>query len=150
MQIFEAALLWGAALQKWEYLKRVGLFPEPDSCISDGYCEQERNLYLALGALLREATKPELEALLERAATGQHRGSSLAVSVIRACLARDDRRLNIRLAEFLSHYKRSEFPEEKMTKKISIVGTFLVHWARKEGLAVVVPGDFMDHIVRRS
>ena len=47
MQLFEAAVLWGSVLSKWEFLKCVGEFPEPDSCISDGYRAQDRDLYVA-------------------------------------------------------------------------------------------------------
>jgi hypothetical protein len=148
MQIFEAALLWGSVLGQWEFLKKVGTFPEPDSCISDGYRPQDRDLYVALGAFLREAPSAELETLLERASTASKKSCKLLVPVIRACLARDTALLQKALIEYLKYYKKNEFPKENITKKISIEGTFFVHWAEKEKLAINVPPEFADHIVR--
>ena len=76
MQVFEGALLWGSVLGEWELLRKVGTFPESDSCISDGYRVQDRDLYVALGGFLRGAFPDELEALLERAATGTRNPAS--------------------------------------------------------------------------
>jgi hypothetical protein len=89
MQIFEAALLWESVLGEWEFLKKIGTFPEPDSCFSGTYRAQDRDLYVAIGAFLREASPTELETLLERAATGSRKSCKLLVAVIRACVARD-------------------------------------------------------------
>jgi len=148
MQIFEAALLWGASIGEWQFLKKVGTFPEPDSCVSDGYREQDRDLYVALGAFLREAPRAELDTLLERASAGPKKSCKLLASVIHSCQARDAALLQKALIEFLKYYKKNEFPKEKITKKISTEGTFFVHWAEKEGLAIAVPAEFEDHIVR--
>ncbi len=148
MEIFEAALLWGSVLGEWEFLKKVGTFPEPDCCFSGDYKAQDRDLYVALGAFLREAPPAELDALLEQAAAGPKKSCKLLVSAIRTCLARDTALLQKTLVEFLKLYKKNEFPKEYVTKKISIEGTFFVHWAEKEGLAITVPPEFADHIVR--
>jgi hypothetical protein len=148
MQILEATLLWGSVLGEWEFLKKVGTFPEPDSCISDGYRQQDRDLYVAFGAFLRDASQMELETLLERAATGSRKSCKLLVAVIRACVARDTVLIQKSLVEFLKYYKKNEFPKEQITKKISIEGTFFVNWAEKEKLAITVPTEFLDLIVR--
>ena len=63
-------------------------------------------------------------------------------------LARDVNQCQESLAEFLRHYQSEEFPQERFTAKISIHGTLLVHWAEKEGLAIKVPPEYVDHIVR--
>ena len=52
------------------------------------------------------------------------------------------------LVKWLEYYRKEEFPKEKVTKKITIEGTFFVHWGEKEGLPVTVPPEFADHIVR--
>lgn len=147
MQTFETALLWGSVLGRWDFLEKIGTFPEPDSCISDGYRDQDRDLYVALGAFLRRAPPAELEALLEKAATGSRKSCKLLVSVIHACLARDTVLLQKSLLDFLKHYKKNDFPKQEITKKISILGTLFVHWAKNEGLIITVPPEFIDHIV---
>lgn len=147
MQVFEAALLWGSVLGRWDCLRKVGTFPEPDNCISDGYKSQDRDLYVALGALLRDAPPAELNALLEKAATGSRKPAKLSVAIIKAWLLRDSALYQRVLIDFLKNYKINDFPTQEITNKISILGTFFVHWARKEKLTIVVPSEFDDHIV---
>ncbi len=148
MEIFEAALLWGSVLNEWEYLKKCGTFPEPDSCFSGDYKLQDRDLYVALGGFLREAPRAELSILLERVSTGSKKHCKLLVAVIHSCFARDAALFQKTLIEFLKHYKKSEFPKEYITKKISIEGTLFVHWAEKEKLPITLPTEFEDYIVR--
>jgi hypothetical protein len=148
MQIFEAALLWGSVLGEWEFLKKLAAFPQPDSCISSGYGSQGRDLYVALGAFLREAPKAELDTLLVRASAGPKKFCKLSAAVIRACIARDAAMIEKTLTDFLKYYKKREFPKEDITKKVSSEGTFFVHWAEKEKLAITVPPEFADYIVR--
>ena len=77
MQLFEAAALWGSVLGRWDFLQRVGTFPEPDSCISDGYRAVDRDLYVAWAAFLRGAAPTEIEPLLEQAQPKLARISSI-------------------------------------------------------------------------
>lgn len=150
MQVFEAAVLWGSVLGKWDFLKRVGEFPEPDGCISDGYRAIDRDLYVAWGAFLRGASPPEIEPLLEQVKAGRSRSCKLVLALLRAGLARDAVAFQKALVEWLKYYRKEEFPKEKVTKKITIEGTFFVHWAEKEGMPVTIPPEFADHIVRLS
>ena len=147
IRIFEHVLVWAAVLGEWDYLKRVGGYPEP-SIPACGYKEQERNLYLAIGALLSGASAGELSVRLDLAGAGRAKTCKLIVAALRACVSRDTSALNKTLLAYLKHYKKSEFPKQSMTKKVSIEGTFIVHWAEKEGIKVEVPSDFTDHIVR--
>ena len=71
----------------------------------------------------------------------------LLVTVIRACLSHDAVQLQKSLIDYLKHYKKNDFPKKEITKKVSIFGTFFVHWAKKEGLTITVPPEFADHIV---
>lgn len=146
--IFELTLLWAALLDDWSMLKRLGHFPEPDSCGDSDHKPQDRDLVVAIGAFLRDAAPAELSSLLEKAATGPRKICKLMVEVLRACLARDEQAINASLKVYLKHYKKSEFPKQSMTKKVSIEGTFVVHWAEKEGMKVEVPIEFTDYIVR--
>lgn len=148
MQVFEAAVLWGSVLGKWDYLKRVGSFPESDSCISDGYRAVDRDLYVAWGAFLREAPLPEIAPLLVQVQSGRSRPAKLVLALIQAGLARDTVAFQKALDDWLKHYRKEEFPKEQVAKKITIEGTFFVHWAEKEGVSVTVPLEFADHIVR--
>lgn len=148
MQIFEAAVLWGSVLGRWDFLKRVGQFPEPDSCISDGYRAVDRDLYVAWAAFLRGASAAEIEPLLEQVQSGRSRPAKLVLAMLRGALSRDGGALQKALVEWLKYYRKEEFPKEKVTKKITIEGTFFVHWAEKEGVEISVPPEFADHIVR--
>ena len=148
MQLFEAAVLWGSILGKWDFLKRVGEFPELDSCISDGYRPVDRDLYVAWAAFLREASPNEIRPLLERVQSGKSRRCKLVLALLRAGLARDVAEFEKALILWFKYYREEEFPKEKITKKISIEGTFFVHWAEMKGLTISVPEDFVDHIVR--
>lgn len=148
MQLFEAAVLWGSVLGRWDFLQRVGHFPEPDSCISDGYRAVDRDLYVAWAAFLRGASAAEIEPLLEQVQSGRSRPAKRVLAMLRAALARDGGALQKALVEWLKHYRKEEFPKEKVTKKITIEGTYFVHWAEKEGMAIPVPPEFADHIVR--
>jgi hypothetical protein len=148
MQLFEAAVLWGSVLGRWDFLKRVGYFPDPDSCISDGYRAVDRDLYVAWAAFLRGASAEEIEPLLEQVQSGRSRPAKLVLAMIRAGLSKDAAAFQKALVKWLEHYRKEEFPKEKMTKKITVEGTFFVHWAKKEGLPVAVPPEFTDHIVR--
>lgn len=148
MQLFEAAVLWGSVLGRWDFLKRVGYFPEPDGCISDGYRAVDRDLYVAWAAFLRGASAEEIEPLLEQVQSGRSRPAKLVLTLIRAGLSKDAAAFQKALVKWLEHYRKEEFPKEKVTKKITIEGTFFVHWAEKEGLPVTVPPEFTDHIVR--
>ena len=148
MQLFEAAVLWGSVLGRWDFLKRVGSFPESDSCISDGYRAVDRDLYVAWAAFLRGAPAAEIDPLLEKVQSGRSRPAKLVLAMLRAGLTRDGGALQKALVEWLKYYRKEEFPKEKVTKKITIEGTFFVHWAEKEGIPVTVPPEFVDHIVR--
>lgn len=148
MQLFEAAVLWGSVLGRWDFLKRVGSFPESDSCISDGYRAVDRDLYVAWAGFLRGASAAEIEPLLEQVQSGRSRPAKLVLAMLRAALARDAGALQQALVEWLKYYRKAEFPKEKVTKKITIEGTFFVHWAEKEGVPVSVPHEFANHVVR--
>ncbi len=148
MQLFEAAVLWGSVLGRWDFLKRVGYFPEPGSCISDGYRAVDRDLYVAWAALMRGASAEEIEPLLEQVQSGRSRPAKLVLAMIRAGLSKDGGAFQKALVKWLEYYRKEEFPKEKVTKKITIEGTFFVHWGEKEGLPVTVPPEFADHIVR--
>jgi hypothetical protein len=145
---FEAALLWGSVLGEWDYLKRVGGFPEADSTPGFDCKPQERDLYVAIGALISGASASDLSSKLDKAATGSRKSCKLLVGVARACITRDSVIVNKCLKEYLRHYKKNEFPQKDITKMISMLGTFFVHWVEKEGLPVGVPPEFADHIVR--
>ena len=51
--------------------------------------------------------------------------------MLRAALARDAVAFRVALMKWLKHYRKEEFPKEKVTEKISIEGTFFVHWAER-------------------
>jgi hypothetical protein len=148
MQVFEAALLWGAVLGDWAFLKKVGAFPESDSCISDGYDAQDRDLYVAVGGFVCGLCSSELNTLLHQASSGAKKSCKLLVSVIRACEARQTNMIQKALSEFFKNYEQNEFPKKQMTKKISIEGTFIVHWIEREKLGIGSIGDFADFVVR--
>jgi hypothetical protein len=147
MEVFEAALLCGSVLGRWEFLEKAGTFPEPYSCVSDEYKNQDRDLYVAIAALLRKSPISELEGSLEKAAAGSKKSCKALVAVMRAGLARDVALFQKTLIAFLNYYKKSDFPNPDITKKISIFGTFFVHWAKKEGFVITIPPEFADHIV---
>lgn len=146
--IFESSLLWGSVLGEWGYLKRVGGFPEPDISPELDGPPQVRDLYVALGAFLSEAPRAELDCKLDKVNAGKSKICDLQVDVVRACIARDAELLNKSMLAYLKQYKRAVFPKQMMTNKVSIFGTLFVHWAEKEKLAVDVPQEFLDHIVR--
>jgi hypothetical protein len=150
MESFEAALLWSSVLGEWEFLKKLGTFPKPDSQADSGcgYGRQFRDLYLALGAFLSEAPEADLQILLDRAAAGPKTLCKLAVSLIRAGITRDAVTFQKELIELLKYYKKNEFPKDDVTKTISFEGTFFVHWAEKVKIPLTVPPEFDDHIVR--
>lgn len=147
MQLFEAAVLWGSVLGKWDFLQRVGTFPESDSCISDGYVAQERDLYVAWAMFLRGAYA-DMETLLDKVKTGKGRAPKLVAAMLRASAVQDAAQLEKTLNEWLKYYRKEEFPKEKVTKKVTIEGTFFVHWAERQQLAVNVLPEFADHIVK--
>jgi hypothetical protein len=148
MWIFECALVWGSVLGEWQFLAKVGAFPESDSYIFEDYIPQDRNMYVAIGRLLCDDSKNDLEDFLRLAEVGPRVYCRLLVPLIRAVLARDTNLFQERLTKYLRHYVSEKFPEEKFTSKISIHGTVFVHWAEKEGLAIKVPPEYADHIVR--
>ena len=148
MEAFEAAVLWASVLGEWGFLKKLGMFPQPDSQADNNYGKQGRDLYVALGAFLHEAPHAELERLLEGASAGPKRLYKLAVAVMRAGIVRDAIAFQDGLIELLKYYKKSEFPRDDITKKVSSEGTFFVHWAEKEKFPLMVPPEFEDHIVR--
>ncbi|MEY2427744.1 MAG: hypothetical protein QOJ40_629 [Verrucomicrobiota bacterium] len=150
MEVFEGALLWGSVLGEWAVLQKAGAFPEPDSCTSDGYRPQERDLYVALGGFLHGAPRDELDALLQRASSGPSKSYKLIVESLRACVARDEPALQKSLNEFLKHYKKTDFPKNDFTQKVSFKGTFFFHRAQKEGLAITIRPEYSDHIVPAS
>jgi hypothetical protein len=148
MEAFGDALLWASVLGEWEFLKKLGTYPKPDCQADNDYGKQGRDLYVALGAFLRDAPKSELEVLLERASAGPKSLCKLVVAMIRACFARDAETFQKGLIELLKYYKKNEFPKDSVTKKISLEGTFFVHWAEKEKIPLTVPPEFEDHVVR--
>jgi hypothetical protein len=148
MDSFEAALLWASVLGKWDFLKKLGAFPRPDSHIDTDYTKQIRDLFVALGAFFCGTSGPELDGLLERASSGPKTRCKLMVAMIRAAQARDAALLQKGLIELLIYYKKSEFPRPFVPKKVSMEGTLFVHWAENEKLPLTVPFEFADHIVR--
>ena len=147
MQIFEIAVLWAVVLDEWQFVTRVGDFPEPDSYISDGYDRRDRDLYVAWAAFLRHAPG-EVQRLLEPLEKSKERSFKLRAILIRSAAERNADALQKALEDWLSFYRKWEFPKEHITKKVSIEGTFFVHWAEKEGIALKVPPEYEDHIVR--
>ena len=150
IEVFEACLLWGSALGEWEFLRKIGSFPEADSCISQGWKAQDRDLDVALGAFLRGAPPGELNPLLEQAASGSKKTCKCLVEVVRACVAKDAPAIGATLATYLKTYRKADFPQVDLTKKISIFGTLFVHWAEANTLRIQVPSEYDDHIVRLS
>jgi hypothetical protein len=148
IDIFRGVLLWGSVLGEWKFLEKAGTFPIDDCHIDSGYGPQGRDLYVAFGAFLCESPGPGQEVLLERALGGPKKFYKLLGLMIRASVARDVILLQKSLTEFLQYYKKNEFQKESITAKISIEGTFFVHWAEKEKLPLTVPPEFEDHIVR--
>jgi len=145
MDEFESALLWGSVLGDWQTVQRLATFPEPDSHIDGGYRPQDRDVLVALGAFLCNST--DLPAKLQRAATGHRKTCLLTLEMIEACIARDQHSLQRALIQFLSHYKKTEFPKEQITLKVSFKATFFFHWASKGGLSIQIPPEYSDHIV---
>ena len=148
MDIYEAYLLWGSALGDWKFLRKVGTFPEADSCISMGWKAQDRDLDVAIGAFLRGAPPQELNRLLDQAAAGSKKTCKCMIEVIRACVAKNAPAIEATLATYLKTYRKADFPQSVMTKKISIFGTLVVHWADANTLQIQVPSEYADHIVR--
>ncbi len=72
----------------------------------------------------------------------------LVLALLRTGLARDAAAFQRALVQWLKYYRKEEFPKVKVTKKITIKGTFFIHWAEKEGIPLTVPPEFADHIVR--
>jgi hypothetical protein len=145
---FEAALLCGSVLNEWEFLRKVGAFPEPDSFFDEEYRAQDRDLHVAIGGFLRGAPSAEMDHLLEQANSGSKKTCKFLAQVIRTCLDRDASALQKSLVDYLRHYKKNEFPKDYIRKKISIEGTFFVHWAEKEKLSIAIPPELADYIVR--
>ena len=145
---YEAALLWASVLGDWKFLKKLGTYPTPDCQADNDYGNQGRDWFVALGAFLRQAPEAELEGLMERASAGPKRLYKLAVTVMRAGIVRDAIAFQDGLIELLKYYKKSEFPRDDITKRISFEGTLFVHWAEKEKIPLLVPPEFQDHIVR--
>jgi hypothetical protein len=144
---FEGALLWGSVLGRWDFLARVGGFPEKDACLSDGYNARYRDLFVAWGAFLRGVTGGDLEILLSGPSEG--RGACrYSARLMQAAATRNAAAFQTGLDKLLRHYREHDFPKEEITKKVSIEATFFVHWAEKEGLSVTVPSQSTDHIVR--
>ena len=148
MSPFEAGLLWGSVLGQWDYLQRLGAFPSPEGRVTTDRSAQERDLLVAIAAVIRQAPAEEVTARLDQAAAGRNKACKLAVDILRGGLARDLQHLQIAVTAYLKHYRANEFPQEMMASKVSILGTFFVHWAEKQGLAVVVLPKYLDHIVR--
>lgn len=148
IEIFEACLLWASALGEWNYLHRLGSFPEPNGCISLGWKAQDRDLNVAIGAFLRNAPCEELDPLLNKVASGSKKTCKCLVELIRACVARDQPIIETTLTKYLKLYRKADFPQIDIFKTISIFGTLFVHWAAANGLEVSVPAEFEDHIVR--
>lgn len=144
---FECALFWGSVLGKWEFLREVGMFPEPGGSLPIDYTDQDCDLYVSIGRFLSGTTTMELEHYLSIAERGPSIYCKNFVNVIRAALTRNAQQLSKKLIIFLEHYKAEEFPKESFLTKVSILGTFIVHWAAKEGVVVSVPPEFADHIV---
>jgi hypothetical protein len=145
---FETALLWTPVLGEWDFLKKLGTFPKPDSHTDSDFGPQYRDLYVALGAFFCEAEGRTLNRLLEKASSGPKTRCKLMVTLIRAAQARDAALLQKGLIELLKHFKKSDFPKNLISKKICMEGTLFVHWAEKEKLPLTVPPEFADHIVR--
>lgn len=150
MEVFEAAVLWGSVLGLWSFLERVGRFPEPDNYISDSYTRQERDLYVLWAAFIRKAEPDEITHLLAPLERTRNKACRLVLALIRAGLERNANSLQKALEDWLVYYRKWEFAKQQITKKITIEGTFFVHWAEKEGLDIVVPAEYRDHIVRLS
>lgn len=148
MEIFKACLLWGSVLEEWDVLKRISSFPDENACISDGSKPQERDALVAIASVLRGDAHDKSSRYLDRAATGTKKGCKLLADTLHKLIAVDANGFEKALAAYLQNYKKTDFPKENITKKISIEGTCLVHWGRHQGLKMQVPSQLEDYIVK--
>jgi hypothetical protein len=71
----------------------------------------------------------------------------LLLHILYAILGKNIEEANDALFEYLKYYKRNEFPQPSIMKKISVDGTFLFNYAFFNGLNISYPPEYYDHIV---
>lgn len=147
IDIFELSLLWGAALGEWGFLRRVSEFPDETARLTTDRTPEDRDSLFAIALLLRGESGKKCRHYLDRMSAGPNKGAKLLAEALKALLDADAERLVKDLTAYLHHYKAEEFLKERITKKISIEGTLIVHWGLHESMAVEVPRAFQDYIV---
>ena len=147
MDVYSGCLLWGSVLNRWDLLKRVSVFPDETGCVNSNATEQERDALVAIAAVLRGDSKEDCLRHFKRASEGSKKICKLLVATLESILNGDEAGFNKNFNDYMQQYKKAEFPKNAMTKKVSEIGTFLVHFARHRGLKVEVPTEFAPHII---
>jgi hypothetical protein len=150
MYIFEGALLWGSCLGQWDRLSKIATFPDDDAYVtSEDFKKEDRDVMVAVGSFLIDPSGQKTNELLERLESGKRKLHKAYAKVLRACGGEDAADINSALNEYLKEYKKSEFPKHSVSKKISIYGSFVFHWAAAtKGQEPSVNEEYLDHIVR--
>jgi len=72
-------------------------------------------------AFLREAAPAEIDPLLAQVQSGRSRPAKLVLALLRR-YGREAPAFQKALEDWLKHYRKEEFPKEKVTKKITLKG----------------------------
>ena len=148
MEVFRECLLWGSALGEWRFLKHCSGYPEKNACLSEGYTAQDRDALVAISVIVSGDQAEKSSQCINRAADGPRKGCRLLTEVLISLVNGKINSFEEGFISYLKHYKKTDFPKEQITKKVSVEGTFLAHWARHHGMKVEVPSQFEDHIVK--
>ena len=143
-RFYRSGLLWASALGDWARVRRLSEYPGDDT---PGWEESGKlaPYYRAIASML--IGRPDAESRLNEIRLGRRKDRRFLAEAVLAISAREVAAAQKATNSYLKHYLTHEFPQPRVTAKLSEEGSFLVHFAAHLGVPIEVDPRYMDHIV---
>lgn len=144
---FETAMLWASAMGQWERLKCFASYPTMNIIRDAEQSHENRAWLLTVGVTLYGNGLQGCSDLGATIVEGRRKRERLLFNFLTSITDSSGSKVQEAADEYFTYYKLAESRKTDLTKKISVDGSFLVHYARHRGHQITLLDNVRDHIV---
>jgi hypothetical protein len=144
---FHSSIVWCACLGDWKRAREISEYLRDDIKLDIDQKPENRAWLLYLGGILTERPESEMDGLAVCIKDGKRKREKLLFALLQAILHGTDSELDAAAKQYLKYYKSSESKSQKLTDKVAMDGTFLMHFAKHKGREIEIPKNFEIHII---
>ena len=146
----QSTLTWCACLNDWQRAQEIATYLRDDIKLDIDQKPENRAWLLYLGGILTGRAESEMAELATCIENGKPKREKLLFALLQAILHGTDADRDKAAKQYFKYYKSSESKSQKLTSKVAMDGTFLVHFAKHRGREIPVPENVQVHIIPQA